>query len=387
MEVVNMETMQPVLKRGRDVWDKINMPKTEFQQRVDKIRKQMQKENIDILLVYGHGQNDYGNPCYISNYLMKTLRGIIVVITGKGEVTLFIRMAEREAVAAKLTTWVEDIRPCGDVAKECVIYLKENNLIPSTVGYVGVNQFMPNYQLQFVSKSLEQCNVVDADHILSDMRMLKSKRECDQIRRSSRIVCHAFSIIPEYHFPDKNEMVLEALIDREARMEGAEDVRILFAKPNDTKWAFRPPEDLQISPGDTVIIYLAIEFERYWSEGIRTFGIEDSSLMEIKPDVTMTTYRKIMGGMKAGKKMSELYKETVVQLEEDSFDYIPEYGFGQGIGLSLNELPTIAAEDTNYLKGGMFLTLYLAMRDRKLGAVIVGNTIHVKKHGLEILTE
>lgn len=31
-----METLQPILKRGRDVWDKINMPVDEFLLRIKK---------------------------------------------------------------------------------------------------------------------------------------------------------------------------------------------------------------------------------------------------------------------------------------------------------------------------------------------------------------
>ena len=48
-----METLQPILKRGRDVWDQINMPKGEFLQRVEKIREKMAGAGIDVLLLYG----------------------------------------------------------------------------------------------------------------------------------------------------------------------------------------------------------------------------------------------------------------------------------------------------------------------------------------------
>jgi len=48
-----METLQPTLKRGRDVWDRINMTEMEFHMRVEKIREKMQKESIDCILLYG----------------------------------------------------------------------------------------------------------------------------------------------------------------------------------------------------------------------------------------------------------------------------------------------------------------------------------------------
>jgi len=382
-----METVQPVLKRGRDVWDKINMPEVEFRKRVDKITIRMNEENIDVLIAYGHGQNDYGNPCYITNYLLKTLRGAIALVTAKGEVTLFVRIAARDIEAAKLTTWVEDARSCGDVAKECVSYLKENNLIPATIGFAGLNQFLPNYQLEYVNTALEQCKIVNADHILGDLRMIKSRRECDQVRRASRIVSHAFSAISEFDAANENEMVLEAYIDREARLEGAEDVRILFAKPKDKEWFFRPAENEIISTGETVIVYLAIELERYWSEGIRTFQLSDGSFLEIQPEHVAKAYEKVLADITTGKSLSDLYKEMIAQLDGSNIDYISEYGFGQGIGLSLSEPPMISADDNHILQEGMVLGLRLAIRDKEAGAVMVGNTLQVKADGPEILSQ
>lgn len=387
MEVRGVETVQPVLKRGRDVWDRINMPEIEFRQRVEKIIKQMKAENIDLLLAYGHGQNDYGNPSYITNYMLKTLRGAFAVITAKGEVTLFIRIADRDIEAAKLTTWVEDVRPCSDVAKECVAFLKDNGLVPATVGFAGLNRLLPNYQLEFVSKTLEQCKIVDADHILRDMRMVKSQRECDQIRRAARIVSHAFKAITEFDLAEGNELVLEAGIDREARLAGAEDVRILFAKPNDKKWAFRPPENDKILRGEKIIIYLAIEFERYWSEGVRTFQLTDASYSQINSDSSMEMYEKMVSGIISGKSLSEFYKEIVARLKEGNCDYVSEFGFGHGIGLSPSEPPAISADDRHSLKEGMLFTFRIAMKDEKAGTVMIGNTLQVINGGVEILTE
>ena len=382
-----METMQPVLKSGRDVWDQVNMPKSEFLLRVKKIKQEMKKRGIRALLLYGHGQNDYGNPCYVSNYLVKKLRGGMAAITEKGEVTLFARIGSRDVDYEKITTWVEDVRSCDDVSRECVAFLKEKNLLSSTIGFVGLQQFMPNYQLQHLSAALGQGHIVDADHIIRDMRMLKSPRECDQIRRSARIVAHVIGLIANNLFPNSNEMILGAFIDREARLEGAEDVRILMAKPKDAPWAFMPPEDLPMAPGDTVIIYIAVEYERYWSEAVRTFAVKDSFIEEIKSEKTEALYGELLDGIKTDKPVSEFCEEARAKIGAREVDYIPEYGFGQGIGLSLQEFPLISEVEESLLREGMCLTLRLAVQDKAMGAVMAGNTIHLTKEGPEVLTD
>ncbi|MFC2072865.1 M24 family metallopeptidase [Chloroflexota bacterium] len=382
-----METMQPTLKRGRDVWDQINMPRAEFLDRVSIIKKVMQKEGVDVLLLYGNGVDEYGNTCYISNFITAMSRGALVIIPLEGDVVLIFEGASRGLPAAKATTWVEDVRPSWDISGEVVKYLQEKNLLSSTVGFVGLRKLMPYDQLSFLYKSLEETKIVDSNHIIRDMRITKSGREYDQIRRASRIVNQAFNFISSNLSINISERTLEAAVDRIARLEAAEDFRMLIAKPLEENWALRPAEDVQILQGDTIIIFLAVEFERYWSEGIRTFFAGPDSLTLLDTDTTGQLYSRIMDGMKAGKAASQFYTEAIGELSNNSVGFMPEYSLGQGIGLSLQESPIISEGDTTPLAEGMCLTVHLAARDNTTGAVMIGNTVYLSENGPEVLTE
>ena len=127
-----MKTMQPVLKRGRDFWDRVNMPLSEFQKRVERIKHELKKAGVELLLLYGNGVDHYGNPCYISNYAPTTPGGVIVAIPQESEVCLIAETSSRSLPYLKTKTWVEQIRHCKDLSKECVKYLKESKLMPST---------------------------------------------------------------------------------------------------------------------------------------------------------------------------------------------------------------------------------------------------------------
>lgn len=382
-----MYTLQPTLKRGRDVWDRINMPEREFEQRIEKIRGAMKGSNIDVLLLYGNGVNDYGNLCYVSNFLLKMSRGGIIAVPSEGEAVLIYEGFARDLPAAKSTMWLEDARPCRDITGECVKFLREKNLIPSTIGFVGLREFMPYYEFEALSEALEKCHVVDSGHIIRDLRAVKSEKEADQIRRSSRIVREAFEFVSHTPFSTINERTLEVALDREGRLEGAEDLRFLVARPEETNWAFRPPEDVPVSPGQTLILYLAVAFERYWSEGVRTFLAEESSLTELQVEDGKGLYKKIVGGLKPGKAVSQFYEETMGYLQrEDNQGYIGNYGLGHGIGLGLEEFPLITKEETVLLEEGMCLTLHLALKEAGRGVIVMGNTISLSQKGPEVLT-
>ncbi len=380
-----METMQPTLKSGRNTWDRINMPVEEFHERVKKIRQGMKKEGIDLLLLYGKAFNEYGNYCYLSNHMIRLPQG------GYGggpkrRVDLMFEGASRGVPSVKKMTWIDDIRATGDVSKECVKYLKEKNLLPSVIGFAGLKRLMPHDQLQFLLDSLPKCKIVNADPLVDELRMVKSPMEILQIRRASRIVVRTFDFITSTSFVNLREEVLEAAARREARLEGAEDFRMMIAKPLEERWAFKPPEEKPLRSEDKVIIYLAIEFERYWAEAARTFSVRDSSFVEIQPEGIKTLYETIMEGMSTGKKISQFYKETMAKIKKGHFDFIPEYGLGQGIGLSPKEFPVIVKEDRNIFSQGMCFSLRLGIRDKETGPIMIGNTIYLSKKGPEVLT-
>jgi Xaa-Pro aminopeptidase len=384
-----METLQPTLKRGRDVWDPIRMPESEFQKRVDKIQKELQKRHINALLLYGNGQNDYGHPCYITHYLTKMPQGAMAVITDKGEVALICEGFARDAALIRTTTWVKDIRSAEDLCQKSVEYLKEKKLLSSTIGFAGFRQFMPYRQFHILTETTRRCRVVDADDLIERMRMVKSERESDQIRRSAHIINLAFDLISHASFSASglNERILEAGVGRLAYLEGAEDVRILIGKPKASNWTLRPPEDTRVADGDTLILYLAVELERYWAEGTRTFTAKGPTLTRPESADAESLYERVVKGLNTGKSVSSFYKETLGKIKRGKIDSLTEYGLGGGIGISLQEPPQLIGEDKTLLKEGMCLTLRLAVKDRELGAFMIGNTLHLSKNGPEVLTK
>ncbi len=381
-----METMQPVLKNGRNVWDRVNMPETEFFGRVDKIRKTMKRENLDLLLLYGNGYDDYGNYSYLSNYVIRLARGALVVLPIKGEPALIFEGASRGIPSVRKTTWIQEIRAGGDASKECVKFLEEKRWVPSTVGLIGVKSQMPYDQLEFLHHSLRGSRLLDADPLLREMRMVKSPREIDQVRRAGRILSRALAVLSETFFPEVNEKTMEGALYREARIEGAEDFRVMISKPKKDQGTFRPPEEGILFSGETVVLYLAVEFERYWSEAIRTLTVKDNAFVPVERQDLNERYEKIMKLLEPGKAASQFCKEVHARIREEKAELMSTYGLGQGIGLSPREYPTLSKDDKTPLKEGMCLTVRLIVKDEALGAVMTGNTLLLTRNGPEILT-
>jgi Xaa-Pro aminopeptidase len=383
---MTMETMQPTLKSGRNAWDRVNMPVTEFQERVKKVRKGMKAGGIDILLAYGHAFNEYGNYCYLSNFSIRLPQGAMVAVPENGPLTLMFEGASRGVPSVRKMTWVEDVRATPDVSKECVKYLQEKNLVPSVIGFSGLHPLMPSHQLQFLIDSLPKCKIVNADPLMEELRRVKSPLEILQIRRASRIVSRTFDFIASTSFVPFEEKVLEAAARREARLEGAEDFRMMIATPAEERWSFRPPGERALRSGTRMILYLSVEFERYWSEGFRTFDIKNSSFEEVHHQEVKALYENLQRTMTTGKKISHFHREALGMIKKCGFEALADHGVGQGIGLSPLEAPLISKGEQTILKPGMCFSLHLGVRNKETAAAVMGETVCLSRRGAEVLT-
>jgi Xaa-Pro aminopeptidase len=382
-----METMQPTLKSGRNTWDRINMPASEFQARVRKIRRAMKREGMNLLLLYGHGFNEYGNYCYLSNYVIRLPQGAVVAVPSHGDVTLMLEGAARGVSSVKKMTWITDVRAGGDVAKECVNYIQEKKHRFPVIGVAGMDRLMPHHQAQFLVDSLPGCRIISADPLLQEARMVKSGPELLQIRRAARIVRNAFDFIAAASFKEADEKFLEAAVRREARLEGAEDFRMMIARPGEKGWSFRPPATKTILSADRVMISLSVEFERYWAAAIRTYSFQGAAFTEVLSDGMQALSAGIRADLKVGNRTSQFTQAVLARIAASGREFLSDYGLGQGIGLSPEEYPVLARDDRATLREGITLSLRFGVLDPEFGAMMNGDTIYLSRKGIEILTK
>ena len=67
-----------VLKRGSSTWDEQKMPRDEFRARLDTVRNEMARQDLDALVIYGDNYS-FADLCYLTNYFPKVRGGIAVV--------------------------------------------------------------------------------------------------------------------------------------------------------------------------------------------------------------------------------------------------------------------------------------------------------------------
>jgi Xaa-Pro aminopeptidase len=380
-----VETMQGALKNGRNVLDWINMPQVEFDSHVTGIREAMKKEMLDLLLIYGYAFDSYGDVAYVTNCITRLPRGALVALPAKGQPALFFDGSSRGIPSYRKTVSDADIIAVSDMVRDSLKYLTDRNLLQGRIGMVGLRQLMPYEQFKALKESLSGCTVTEVKSVVADRRLLKSAREQDEIRRASRILHEIFEGVREFSFPSLNEHSIQAFLYREARYAGAEDVRALVGKAVGENWYLWPAEKKAINEGQTVSLYLALEFERYWAEAARTFRVENGSL---KPadQVLEQAYRESAEAVKAGETGSEVCGSIAQTLKSRGFEMLTDYGLGYGVGLSPEEPPWIAEGEDTRLIEGMTIALHLIVKNKDAGVLMKGETLLVTDAAPVVLT-
>lgn len=366
-----MRTLQPTLRLGRDVWNRTAMPEQEFRARADRLRAVMAARGLDALLLYGANLNGCGHPTYLANYIVKLPFAALVVLPRIGEPSLMFQGAVRGRSAAQATTWIEDVRPCWNMADTCLEMLAERRLLAGRLGLAGLPRLVPHDDWTRLRAGLSRCELMDAEDLVDRQRAIKSTRELAQIARATEIVRQALESIAHVR-PSDGEWRLGAEVIRAARMLGAEDIRVMVGRPKEAEWALRPIEDAAIQANEDLVVLLAASWERYWSESIRTFRAEGDRL---KPrwDRAERRFRALASLLQPGTTTGEWCRDAIAGSTPAERSAIAPYGSGNGIGVTPEEWPPLSADDETAIEGGMCFAIRVAVESED-GIVLHGDT-------------
>lgn len=327
-----------VLKRGCSTWDPNQVPAEVFQTRLAAVRDQMERQNLDALVIYGDNYS-FADLCYLTNYFPK-VRGGIAVVPWEGAVSMLLNIGSRDVPFAKTLTWVEDVRASNQVGADGAKLLKEKGFEKAKIGLIDSGQGFPLPQLEEMKTALPQVNWQDCAPMFQPLRLVKTPQELAAMREAGRLLQEICAGAEGFTESGRKEYEVVADIDRLARDKGAEDIRILAGEKR-----LNPPSFKQAGMiGGHWAIYLAVQHERYWAEAGRTFilsggvKLKDAYQKAQEIVVAMAKQLKPNGAVAA-------VDETAQRELGEFYGAASVYGLANGIGLNQWEAPFLSESD------------------------------------------
>jgi Xaa-Pro aminopeptidase len=327
-----------VLKRGCSTWDPKEVPQAEFQTRLDVLRREVARQDLDALVIYGDNYS-FADLCYLTNYFPK-VRGGIAVVPRMGALSLLLNIGSRDVPFAKTLTWVEDVRASNNVGADGAKLLKEKGLETAKIGLMDSGKGFPLPQLEEMKAALPNVTWHACDPLMVSHRLTKRPVELEAMRAAGRLLNTVCREVRRFIKPGRKEYEIVADIDRLARDHGAEDIRILAGEMRLNPPSFKRAAALR----NHWAVYLAVQHERYWCEAGRTFILDNDAKLQSAYDSAQKAIAQMASESKPGGAVAAVGEAGRRALGE-FYATALMYGLANGIGLNQWEAPFLNESD------------------------------------------
>ncbi len=354
-----MRTMHPVLKRGGLYWDQSLLPPEAYKERFARIQSAIVESGDDAWLFYGDVER-YGAVAWFSNFLPRT-RAALAFVPREGEPVLLLAVGLRDVPAAKTLTWVDDVRPYSNLPRSLAALIEEKGLAKGRIGLAGVEELLPVKHWNDFNAAMPGLKLADRAQNLAPLRARKAACEIAAIRAAATIVRRALDNIGAEIRAGRKMREVTAVIDRQCRVAAAEDVRVMVASGEQTGQSLRPGDDRMLQNGDVIQIYLAVEAQRYWAEGARTFVIGKAGdairAAHARANAAMRVMQMAFRSEVTGSEIASAGLATLGDAE--LMKSAGGYGLGNGVGLDADEFPRIEVGSPDMIADHSTLALRL----------------------------
>jgi Xaa-Pro aminopeptidase len=252
------------------------LPQSEFQNRINNLRQLMDRDAIDIFIVYG---DEYRreNLRYVSNYWPIFERGMLVV--GINTDPILLVSPECEHIAREMSFW-QDIRLVREVGMSYVPEEVEftNVRFTTTAGIVkeigkskkklkikisGIDAMSVVLYQRLVSV-LGDAEIENGDGDLYSLRLVKSPAEIQTLQKAWEICDLGYKAVLDADIVGLTEIQAAAIGEKAARDAGAEHVVFsVFGSGERTNTVVGRPTEKIIKPDDLIMYALAVQYEGY----------------------------------------------------------------------------------------------------------------------------
>ncbi len=345
---------------------KIRIPKSEFEQRIAEIKKLMERDNLDAILVYGDEYRKE-NLRYVSNFWPIFERGAMLVSKKGTPITLCA--PEGQKVAEEMSVW-EDVRLLPDFLcvtvpdeidyplanytsfRALAAQIREEDKL-DRLGVVGMDA-MSATLLNIITQTFG-CEIVDANDILFEIRREKSENEIACLTEAARIADCGFKALMEADLIGLTEVQAAGIAEGAARREGAEAVIFtVFGSGDRTATIVGRPTDKVIEDGDMIMCALAIQYEGYVATCEAPFAVGNMSPeTERVIDVLIRAKEAGIPYLKAGVPMNKFVRAVRDFFRAEGLSEYDVYPPLHGIGCAEAESPYPNESTEAVFKAGM----------------------------------
>lgn len=351
--------------------------KEALDKRTERLLEQLEKRNIDAVLVSSRQNSRYA-----------------AAFTGSTSLILIAPVKKEVFVDARYTEQAKEQCLGFDVSEVAA-------LIPSIAGRIkelGVTRLgledrdMTWAQLRSLEKQFEdyEIELVPASQVFAELRVSKDEIELAYIREAVRIADEAWELtLPEIKV-GVAESYVAAVLEHNMRLLGAEgpSFETIIASGYRSAMPHGVASDKLIEDGDTIVMDFGAQYHGYCSDITRTVFVgradpEMEKIWHIVNEANLVCEAELKAGM-SGAEGDALARDFIAQA---GFAEKFTHSTGHSLGLDIHETPGLSRFYTEPLPENCLMTIEPGIYIAGKGGVRIEDTVIVKEGGIEILTQ
>jgi Xaa-Pro aminopeptidase len=373
-----MQMKNTALLTGPYDWDPALVPLAEFDARLTAVRPVLAERGATALLVHGNSI-EYGALAYLTGFVPK-LGPAFALVPKEGSIRILAAGGLGMLRSAKLLTWVEDVRPMSDLRNAVRDWLGELACDgPVVLGLWGGSAMALRSYRAVAAAAQPLARIIELEEPLDAMRRHKSPREMELLHRASNILATACETFARATAEGARARSAALAAERAAFELGAQDVRILASARNGgPPLPFDGPGDIRIAP---LLACLAVRFAGYWSEGLVTVAAAPSGALARAGAALTAMLQEVRPGTTSG----DLVRVAAQHLPPYKFHPLVESAIGNGIGLSLEESPSLSRDEKSRIEEGGVYTFRSGAIGEGSDNAVVSAMVAVYRAGIDVL--
>jgi len=367
-----MRVTQPAVLVGNYDWSEAQLPKAEYEARIKSVLEKLAGSGVAGLVVYGN-KVDNAALAYLTNFTPKIESGIALVAKD-GKVRIHGAGSPQMMVNAKRLTWVEDVRPLRDLAKNIGEWAEE--AAPGPLG-VWATEAMPTDLMPRLQAGLGERKLVDLNATLDPLLREKSPSAQRLVRGACVMLGAASTSLRAAFRAGATAREAAVAAEKSASEKGAQDVRALVSlSKGGTPTAIDYPQSGKLDP---LLAYIAVRHAGYWAEGSLTLASAPGATLARTEEALKAMLTKVKAGATTAE-IKQAAQEKLQGLEIHPAAAMPV----NGIGLSLVEREA-DPQGVTRLEEGRIYTLRAGVRKPESDNALLSAMIEAKAGQAEIL--
>ena len=370
-----------------------DFPKEEFTNRISKIQKNLDRENIEAIIITSPSNFRYFSGLD-SNFWESPTRPWFLVISKKNPIKAIIPSI---GITALEKTLIKDIEvwQSPNPNDEGVTLLKKtikNFPKNSKIGFELAFESHLRMSIQDfinIQKELSDYKFVDVSKIIWGLRKIKSENEIENITQICSIASNVFDTFPEKIYTNITEKKATSIFKKELINNGADYIMYMACASGEGGYdqIITNPTEKKLNNGDILIIDTGSTLNGYFCDFDRNFGFGKIN------DISLDAYTKLWESIestleiiKPGISCAEIYSSLSKNLIAKDGNDGSVGRMGHGLGLQLTEPPSIMRNDHTVIEKNMIITLEPSIELDKNKILVQEENLLITENGYKLLS-